>query len=100
MQGKLNPVLTSTSFEMIYLGQENDFVKSSYSLTLFGAYFRHSLGALSPCNAFFDFFCGIFASQIFYKLTCCLGKTSSNCPKFNKNMSLFIHTVCMLRQLC
>ena len=44
---------------MTYLGQENDFVKSWYSLTLFEGQFRHSLCALSVCNAFFEVLCGI-----------------------------------------
>ena len=38
---------------MTYLGQENDFLESSYSLTLFEAYFRHLLGELPACKAFF-----------------------------------------------
>ena len=58
-----------TIFEMIYLGQENDSVKSQYSLTLLESNFRHSLDALSACNAFFEFFCCIFASQRFYQFT-------------------------------
>ena len=32
-----------TVFEINCVGQDNDFVNSSYSLTLFEAYFRHSL---------------------------------------------------------
>ena len=35
------------------VGQENDFVKSLYSLTLFEAHFLHSLGALSACENLF-----------------------------------------------
>ena len=78
---------------MTYLGQENDFVKPSYSLTLFEAYFRRLSGALPAYNAFFEFFCGIFASQIFYKFTCCLGGTSSNCHKFNPYICPFLFTL-------
>ena len=74
---------------MTYLGQENDFVESQYSLTSFEAYFRHSLGALSVCNAFFEFLCCIFASQKFYKFTCCFGKTSLNCPKCTKYVPFY-----------
>ena len=37
---------------MTYLGQDNDFINSSYSLTLFEAYLRHLFGALPACNAF------------------------------------------------
>ena len=48
---------------MTYLGQETDFVKSSYSLILFEAYFRNLLGALPPWNTLFEFLCGIFTSQ-------------------------------------
>ena len=48
---------------MTYLGQENDFVKSSYSLTLFNTYSRYLLGTLPACNAFFEFLCRIFATQ-------------------------------------
>ena len=91
MQGKHIQVLNITIFEMTYLGQENDFVKSQYSLTLFEAYFIHSLGALSVCNAFFEFLCCTFASQKFYKFTCCLGKTPLNCPKCTKYVPFYSH---------
>lgn len=40
---------------MNYLRQDNDFVNSPYFLTLFVDYIRPFLGALSACNAFFDF---------------------------------------------
>ena len=63
-------------------------------LNLFGTYFWHLLNALPPCNVFIKFLCGIFASQKFYKLTCCSWVSSLNCHKLNK-MSLFIHSVCM-----
>ena len=33
----------SAKFLTVFVGQDNDFVNSSYSLTLFEAYFRHSL---------------------------------------------------------
>ena len=79
---------------MTYLGQENDFVKSSYSLNLFEAYFRQLLGALPACNAFFEFSCGIFAFQKFYKFTCWLGGLSLNCPKFIKICFLFTLYLC------
>ena len=74
---------------MTYLGRENDFVKSLYSLTLFETNFRHSLGALSACNAFFEFSCGIFASQKFYEFTCCLGRTSLNFSTFTEICPFF-----------
>ena len=64
---------------MTYLGPDNDFINSSYSLTLSEAYLRHLFGALPACNAFFEFLCGIFASQKFCRLPCCL-----DCPKFTK----------------
>ena len=51
---------------MTYLRQENGFSKTSYSLTLFEAYFRHLLGTLPVSNAFFKLLCGIFGSQKFY----------------------------------
>ena len=91
MRGKHIQALDLTIFEVTYLGQENDFVKSQYSLNLFEAYYRHSLGALSACNAFFELLCCIFASQKFYKFTCCLGKTSMNCPKCTKYVSFYSH---------
>ena len=69
---------------MTYIGQENDFVKLQYSLTLFET--RNSLGALSACNAFLEFLCCIFASK---KFTCCLGKTSLNCPKCTKYVPFY-----------
>ena len=53
---------------MTYLRQDNDFVKSSNSITLFEAYFMHLLGTLPECNAFFEFLCGIFASKNFLNL--------------------------------
>ena len=76
---------------MTYLGQENDFVKSQYSLTLFKAFFRHSLGALSACNAFFEFLCYNFTCQKFYTFTCCLKKTSLNCPECTKYVPFYSH---------
>ena len=76
---------------MTQLGQENDFVKSQYSLTLFEVYFRHSLGALSACNAFFKFLRCNFASQKFYKFTCFLGKTLLNYPKCTKYVPFYSH---------
>ena len=69
---------------MTYLGQDNDFVKSSYSFTLSEAYFKELLGALPACNAFFEFLCGLFASQKFYKFTCCLRGSFLNCPTFTE----------------
>ena len=72
VSGKYIQVLNLTIFEMTYLGQKNDFVESWHSLTLFEAYFRHSLGALFPCNDFFEFLCYTFACQKFYTFTCCL----------------------------
>ena len=77
---------------MTYLGQENDSVKSLYSLIILEVHFRHSLGTLSACNAFFEFFCGTFASHKFNILTSCLGRTSFNCPKFTKTCS-FLFTL-------
>ena len=79
---------------MTYLGQENNFVKSQYSLTLFEAHFRHSLGALSACNAFFEFLCCIFAFQKFFKFTCCLGKKSLSCPKCTDYVPFYSHCMC------
>ena len=75
---------------MTYLGQEKDFVKPQYSLTLFEAYFRHSLGTLSACNAFLSYFCSILASKKFYKFICYLGKTSLNCPKCSKYDAFYL----------
>ena len=46
---------------MTYLGQDNDFIKSSYSFTLFEAYFRHLLGALPEYSAFFECLCHLHA---------------------------------------
>ena len=67
MGGKHNQVLNFNNVWNDYLGPENDFLKPCYSLTLFEARFRHLLGALPACNAFFEFLCGIFAFQKFYK---------------------------------
>ena len=53
---------------MTYLSQETGFVKPSYSLTSFEAHYRHLLGVLPACNAFFEILCGVFDSQKFYKL--------------------------------
>ena len=47
---------------MTYLGQDNDFINSSHSLTLSEAYFRHILGALPACNVIFEFLHSSFAS--------------------------------------
>ena len=58
---------------MTYHGQDYDFIKPSYCLTLFEANSRHFLGALLPFNAIFEFLCVIFASQKFYNFTHCLG---------------------------
>ena len=63
--------------------QKSDFVKS-FSLTLFEIYFTYSLGALSTCHAFFEFLCGTFVSQNFYKFTYSLGRQSFDFPKFTK----------------
>ena len=53
---------------MTYLGHNNDFKKSSYSLNLFKAYF-----------------CGIFAFQkLRKKCTCYSGRSSLNCRTFTK----------------
>ena len=46
----------------------NDFVESSYSLISFEVYFKYLFGALSAWNAFFEFFCGYFASKNFISL--------------------------------
>ena len=67
---------------MTFIGQDNDFVKTSCSMTLFEAYLSHLMGALPTCNAFFVLLC--FASQKFYKFTCCLVGSPFNCPKFTK----------------
>ena len=53
---------------MTYLGQENDFVKSSYSLTLFEAFLRHLLEALTSRNACYELLCGM-ARQLCWYLT-------------------------------
>ena len=50
---------------------------------------RHSLGALSACNAFFEFLCCIFACQNFYAFTSSLGKTSLDCPKYTKHVPFY-----------
>ena len=60
-----------TVFEINCVGQDNDFVNSSYSLTLFEVYFRHSLSHYLHAIPF-EFLCHIFASQKLYKFTCCL----------------------------
>ena len=78
---------------MIYLGQENDFSKTSYSLTLFEAFFRHLLGTLPVNNAFFELLCGIFGSRKFYKFIYYLRGSSLNCPKFTKTRP-FLLTLC------
>ena len=80
------------NFHNFWNGQENDFVRSSYYLILFKAHYRHSVGVLSACNAFFKFECGIFASQKFHKFTCCLGSKSLNCPRITKICS-FLFTL-------
>ena len=59
---------------------QNDFVESSYSLTLFEAYLGHLLGALLACNAFSEFLCGIFASKN-VNLHAVQGV---HCPKYSK----------------
>ena len=38
---------------MTYRGHKNELIKSSYSLTLFEAYFRDLLGALPPSSGSF-----------------------------------------------
>ena len=42
---------------MTYLGQENHFAKSSYSLSLFEAYFRHLLGCVACMQCLFWSLC-------------------------------------------
>ena len=64
---------------MTYLGRENDFVKPSYSLTLFEACFRHSLGRYLHVMPFSDFCVAFFLAQF----TCCLEWTF-HCPTFTK----------------
>ena len=91
-QWDLCPWACCRCLSMTYLGQENDFVKSLYSLIRLEVHFRHSLGILSACNAFFEFLCGIFASQKFHTLRSCLGRTSFNCPIFSKTCS-FLFTL-------
>ena len=69
---------------MTYLGHDNDFKKSFYSLNLFKAYSRHLLGVLPASKAFFEFLCDIFAFQKLHKCTCYSGRSSVNCPTFTK----------------
>ena len=63
---------------MTYHGHENDFVKSSYSLTLFETYFRVLLDVLNPCSSsFLNFFVALLLLKN-------LWVSSLNCPKFTK----------------
>lgn len=62
-QGKQNQGLNCNSFEMTFTGQDNDFTKTSCSLTSFETYFSHLLHALPAWNAFSELLC--FASQKF-----------------------------------
>ena len=47
-------------------------MKINFLSVFLEAYFRHLLGALPAWNTLFELLCGIFASQIFYELTCYL----------------------------
>ena len=54
---------------MTYRSHKNGLTKSSYSLTLFEAYFRDLLGALSPCStSFWIFFVAVLLLKNFIKL--------------------------------
>ena len=54
---------------MTYRGHKNELIKSSYSLTLFEAYFRDLLGALPPSSAsFWIFFVAVLFLKNFIKL--------------------------------
>ena len=63
-------------------------MKINFLSVFLEAYFRHLLGALPAWNTLFELLCGIFASQIFYELTCYLnGGSYLNYPNFTKTCS-------------
>ena len=68
-QGKQNQGLNCNSFEMTFTGQDNDFTKTSCSLTLFetilATYYMHYLHAMPFLN-----FCVLLPQN--FNFTCCL----------------------------